>query len=182
MHISQHRWCICICTSGKRTNKHISLLLLAIQRLISRTPYSSFLPDATPFHWAFASPQYLYQNSSGKETELKCINLAPYGSSRGKGSWEKEVKTIIKIWRLFVDLNYPCSSYFGRPGMINSWLPVNFDVGQTVKLVDPQGNPSLWPLTWVTCMGFSAWCSERAFKLQITVSLSPFWVVSGNAR
>ena len=87
------------------------------------------------------------------------------------------MKTIIKIWGLFVDLNYACSSYLERSGMINSWRLVKFHAGRmsdwwTLKEIFPL------PPTWVTCMGFLPNALNEGYKLQITAFLSAFWVVS----
>lgn len=85
------------------------------------------------------------------------------------------VKTMTKIGGWLADLNDFCFSYLERSGMINSRLLVECEVGQTVNLVDPQENLSLWPLNWVTCKGLfyvRLWVSVTNYKPLLFLLLS----------
>lgn len=168
--------------TGHRTNKHILLLLRAdphftLLGVISQTPYFCFLLGSAPFHWTSTSPQYLYQRISGKETKGDRTQTRPFSSIWqlwGKGSWEKDVKTITKIWGLSVDLNYSCSSYSEGQGWLTAGCRWSLK-WETAKLVDPQGNPSLWPLNWVPCIGLfylMLWESTVNYKSLLSLLLS----------
>lgn len=47
-----------------------------------------------------------------------------------------------ELWGWSVELNDSCS-YLERSDVIKSWLLMKFEMGQTVKLVDPQRDPFL---------------------------------------
>lgn len=79
-----------------------------------------------------------------------------------------------ELWGWSVELNDSCS-YLERSDVIKSWLLMKFEMGQTVKLVDPQRNPFLWPLNWVTFMrlfNLMLWVSFINYKLLLFLLLS----------
>lgn len=92
MYIFQHRWCICICTTGNRTNKHSSLFLRAAPHLAIQGLFPKLLTSASSLMLPTSIGLLLLPNifirgsveRREKLTEIKLVEIAPYGSSQEK--------------------------------------------------------------------------------------------------
>lgn len=169
-HIFQPRWCICICTTGKKKKGGGHINTFPLTKCWSTLSYSrNDFPNAS-----LPSPMLLFliglllpsdifiKRISAKGLKGDWTPTSQCGSLQqvwGKGSRDKDVAIISKIWELLMDLNssasYLSSSRLSTSGGWRSLKGNSRPSWRTVRHILPRAPKS-------PAWSFPIWCPKWA--------------------